>query len=346
MDNLYFGIDNTYFGLACCLFSGLFFGSMFGPLKKHETRDGFFVQWIQSACIFVVGMVVNMLRNQPRFELGAALGGLIFATSNIMTIPIVNNFGAGLGILIWGSVQITFGWATARFGLFGLREQIPNDVVMNYIGVALTLGSGLMFGLVKSESNTPRHSTEVREHKDVEYTPCNPPIKTVSSKEIEQAPPKTLKTKLFYLSLAIITGLLLGQILTPVVYVQDNVEGASHEGLDYVFAHFCGIFASSTIFFIIYCIIKKSRPFVNAEIILPSVIYGTMWALAMVAWFISNKLLSQAISFPIVTRIPGVIAACWDVFYFKSIKGKRNLTLLAVAICVALVGVVLVGLSK
>jgi hypothetical protein len=62
-----------------------------------------------------------------------------YLSGNIMRIPIVNFFGPGLSMLIWGSVQITVGWATARFGLFGLREQIPINIFMNYAGVALTL---------------------------------------------------------------------------------------------------------------------------------------------------------------------------------------------------------------
>lgn len=60
--------------------------------------------------------------------------------ANIAAIPLVNRFGAGLAILFSGSVQIIVGWATARYGLFGLKEQIPTSPVMNYIGVALTLG--------------------------------------------------------------------------------------------------------------------------------------------------------------------------------------------------------------
>lgn len=66
-------------------------------------------------------------------------------SANIMALPLVNAFGAGLAILIWGSVQITVGWATARFGMFGLKEQIPNNELMNYIGVALTLGRQVNF---------------------------------------------------------------------------------------------------------------------------------------------------------------------------------------------------------
>jgi hypothetical protein len=38
-----------------------------------------------------------------------------------------------------------------------------------------------------------------------------------------------------YICLAVMAGIFFGQILTPVVYVQDNVEGASQEGYKYFF---------------------------------------------------------------------------------------------------------------
>uniref|UniRef100_A0A914WDJ4 Transmembrane protein 144 n=1 Tax=Plectus sambesii TaxID=2011161 RepID=A0A914WDJ4_9BILA len=336
-------MSDTIIGLGCCLFSGLLFGSMFTTIKKCDLRDGIFVQWVQSAAIFVCGFIINFIRSQPRFEPLAALGGLIFATGNLAPIPLISQFGVGLTILLCGSVQIIVGWATARFGLFGLKEQIPSDPVLNYIGVGMTLLSGVMFILVKNET-TPS-STDGK--MDTNYSSDNsPPLSLKVTHKKHGMVARIFQSKPFFLLLAVFAGTLFGQLLTPVVYAQDNVQGASQEGLDYVFSHFCGIFAGSTLYFIIYCAIKKNRPYISPELVLPSVVCGTMWAFGMTAWFISNKILSQAISFPIVTRIPGIIGTCWDVFYYKSIKGKKNLTLLSVAVGIALIGVILVGISK
>jgi len=33
--------------------------------------------------------------------------------------------------------------------------------------------------------------------------------------------------------------------------------------IDYVFAHFCGILTTSTLYFLIYCIFKKNKPDVS-----------------------------------------------------------------------------------
>lgn len=39
--------------------------------------------------------------------------------------------------------------------------------------------------------------------------------------------------------------------------------------LDYVFAHFSGIFITSSVYFIIYCAVMKNRPKVYPQAILP-----------------------------------------------------------------------------
>jgi len=44
--------------------------------------------------------------------------------------------------------------------------------------------------------------------------------------------------------------------------------------------------------------------------------------------------------------MPGVAAALWSIFYFREIKGRRNLTMLGVAIALTCGGAALVGMSK
>lgn len=74
-------------------------------------------------------------------------------------------------------------------------------------------------------------------------------------------------------------------------------------GLDYVFAHFCGIYVTSTVYFLIYCGWMRNRPRVYSEILLPAFISGAMWAVADASWFEANAILSEPISFPIITTV-------------------------------------------
>jgi glucose uptake protein GlcU len=77
----------------------------------------------------------------------------------------------------------------------------------------------------------------------------------------------------------------------------------SFSGLDYVFAHFCGIYTTSVLYFLIYCIVMKNRPKVFPNAVLPGILSGVMWAIAQAGWFIANQTLSEPVSFPIITTV-------------------------------------------
>jgi len=44
-----------------------------------------------------------------------------------------------MGILIWGVVNCVTGWASGRFGLFGIKASIPANPILNYIGLCLVI---------------------------------------------------------------------------------------------------------------------------------------------------------------------------------------------------------------
>ena len=91
---------------------------------------------------------------------------------------------------------------------------------------------------------------------------------------------------------------------------------------------------------------KRSRPFLNPRTVLPALLAGLLWSIGQLGWFMANDSLSQAVSFPIIGTLPGMVAALWSVFYFREIQGKRDLTLLGLALFSTCTGAVLVGLSK
>lgn len=54
---------------------------------------------------------------------------------------------------------------------------------------------------------------------------------------------------------------------------------------------------------------------------------GAMWAIADIGWFVANQYLSEAVSFPIVTTGPGIIASLWGVIVFREVKVRNNVLL-------------------
>ena len=140
-------------------------------------------------------------------------------------------------------------------------------------------------------------------------------------------------------------GLLFGNTFTPPDYLRKNGYGPS-EPMDYILSHFTGIFATSTLWFIGYCIYMRGSPRINPRLTLPGMLSGCMWAIAQTCWFVANATLSNSVAFPIITSGPGIVSAMWGVFVFGEIRGMRNYAVLTIAIALALVGCVLIGLSK
>ncbi|XP_075607893.1 transmembrane protein 144 isoform X1 [Balearica regulorum gibbericeps] len=327
----------------------LLFGTNFVPVKKFDTGDGMFFQWILCASIWIVSLVVNLIQNCPRFWPLAMVGGFLWATGNVSVVPIVKTIGLALGLLIWASFNLLTGWASSRFGWFGIDPEEVSRPILNYIGAGLSLLSAVIFLFIKTEvqsSSASLESTPLLRESSI-----NVSEDTSDDSWVNRLSPA--KKRLIGCSLAVVAGILYGSSFVPVLYIKDHgrrnetiYTGASQFDLDYVFAHFSGIFLTSTIYFLIYCVVRKNKPNVYPQAILPGFVSGVLWAIANCCWFIANHYLSAVVSFPIITAGPGLVAAMWGVLVFKEIKGLKNYMLLSVAFCIILAGSLSTAFSK
>ncbi|OWF45138.1 Transmembrane protein 144 [Mizuhopecten yessoensis] len=345
--------DSTpeFVGYIAVAVAVLCYGTNFAPVKKFETGDGMFFQWIVCSAILLSGIVIQIVRQSTFYPI-VMLGGVLWETGNIMVVPIIKTIGLGLGLCIWGMVNLLSGWATGRFGFFGITQEIPDDPTMNYVGVAVAVSSAVVFSFVKSTIKPPTDGETSDQDEDsdalISSTFGNPndslystgsgqedllfnrPGKSVNGL-CHESPDNTFldrlspgKKRVVGILLSVISGMLYGQIFTPSLYIQSNNKSypsASKQGLDYVFACFCGIYLSSTVYFCIYALIKKNRPRVYPRVIVPGVVSGIMWAAATSSWFVANKILSEPVAFPIITTLPSVVASILGIFVFKEIRG-------------------------
>ena len=90
--------------------------------------------------------------------------------------------------------------------------------------------------------------------------------------------------------------------------------------IDYVFAHFCGILLSSTVYFLLYVIYRRNRPNIYPRAILPAFVSGTMYAVATSLWFVANRSLSEPVSFPIISTVPPGISLVVGILVYKEIR--------------------------
>uniref|UniRef100_A0A3B5A0U6 Transmembrane protein 144 n=1 Tax=Stegastes partitus TaxID=144197 RepID=A0A3B5A0U6_9TELE len=317
-------------------------GSSFVPVKRIETGDGMFFQWVNSAAIWAVSMVGDLMLHSPKFYPLAMLGGVTSATGNIAVVTIIKAIGLGLGTLIWGSFSLLMGWASSRFGWFGIDAQEVSLPILNYCGAGLCLLSGLIFFFVK---------VNVELHPNAESIPLlidgvNSSSNVPRSSEfwIDSIGPKT--RRFIGCLLAVVVGLLYGSTFVPILYIENHslcqdsmYYGASRYDLDYIYAHSCGSFFTSTVYFAIYCAAMKSKPRIYSRAILPGLLTGLMRALATYFWFLANDYLSSVITFPIVTAVS---TTQHTVF----LQGLSNCFIFFLATCVVLAGSIMTAFSK
>lgn len=148
------------------------------------------------------------------------------------------------------------------------------------------------------------------------------------------------------LGMAVLAGSLYGFYLIPFSIWTSNHQGSRHGPLEYVFSLCLGIFRSSSLSYLIYVIYKKNHPQVFGEAILPAIVCGMMWAIATVSWMFMNSYFSLAVGYPVGAIVPNLVSSMWSVFYFKEIRGRRNLFFLAFGLLLNIVCVALIVLSK
>ncbi|KAM4621922.1 transmembrane protein 144b [Polymixia lowei] len=343
-------VTRLAYGFAANALAVVLYGSNFVPVKRIETGDGMFFQWVSCAAIWMVAKVGDLMLQSPKFHPLAMLGGVIWATGNITAVPIVKAIGLSLGILIWGSSSLLMGWASSRFGWFGITPQDVSRPILNYCGAGLCLLSGVIFFFVRTDVETQHH---------LESTPLlidrrvnSGGYRAITSEFwMDIIGPKTRRI-IGYL-LAVVSGLLYGSSFIPVLYIKshsschDSVyHGASLYDLDYVYAQCSGIFLTSTVYFLIYCAAMNNKPRVYAQVILPAFISGLMWTLATFCWFQANNYLTAVITFPMVTAGYGLVAGLWGSLVFREIRGLANCFIFILASCVVLTGSMLTAFSK
>ncbi len=365
-------------GFICCLISSFGFGTNFLPVKKFSTGDSLAFSFFMSVAIFMVGLVVQFSRDSPPFEPFAVVGGVLWATGNLASGPVIQMIGLGLGMLLWCGSNLIGGWAIGYFGLLGVTKNEINYPVLNAIGALIAASSLILMFFVSPVKKVrgPVDSEFYSENSLVDAYSLDQPLNTsigignsvgLNLSQSEDAILSNHNINNFSLSsnglgwfdslsdsqkrwigcpMAIVAGLFYCVNFNPPQYLIDSGRGRSSASLDYVFSHFCGIFAASTFYFLVYCILKKNSPFLPNYLVLPSFLSGIGWGIAQVSWFVANENLGFSVAFPIITSMPGIIATLIGVIFYKEIEGKRNFILLGLAILVSLTGVAIITVSK
>ena len=145
-----------YYAVSLAVF---FFGTNYIPVKHIKVGDGIFFQFIMCVAILLTSFPVlfYMTGQFPARteEFGIAMmGGFLWCTGNMMCSLIIQMIGMGMGLLIWGSLNMLMGWASGSFGLFGLHAEPISNPSWNYAGVSLALvGLALFLQVEPNDDN-------------------------------------------------------------------------------------------------------------------------------------------------------------------------------------------------
>ena len=294
----------------------------------------------------------------------------------MLLVPLVNALGMGRVMLTWGAAEMLTGWATASFGLFGLAKETVARPELNYVGVALGIvsifilayagGDGsaaatiekmdgteaapllVAVGSVSSEAKDTLHvhpSTGDSAMLDRTWGPGGLPPRSAwpdwhaSGYDVTAALAPSSR-RAFGIVFCLVAGALSGSTFTPAQYVVDHgadFPGAATNLTGHLFAHFTGIFVTSTLVFVAYASAARNRPWATPPLFLPAFAAGLVWAGAMYCWFIANERLSIVIAFPLVTLGPGIVSMLIGGVFFGEVRGWRSVVGLTAA-CVTFAG--------
>ena len=389
-------MNDIILGFLGVIIAVFFFGSNFLPLKNIKIGDGVFFQFCMCNGIFMTAIPVLIFQSFPPIHGLAILGGFLWCTGNMLCPIAIRFIGMGLGLILWGCTSMLIGWASGKFGLFGLNKQAISDPVMNYIGVFLSIIGLFLYVQVKTidtsidaktykETMNKMHSsnndlenttTNISESSSFTSNSNNNTIAMIHqpNTDITDATPATSllggeafvsKTHIedtvsfgndwnedtkrtFGIVIALLAGVFFGVSFDPAQYIIDHKYDGDDNSLNYVFSHYLGILLTSwfyTVLYCIYCSYYKQTPYVKADVFLPATLSGIMWGIAEAAYFLANGKLGFPVSFPIISAGPGFVGAMYGVFFFKEITGKENLRMLAIAMCVTIPALALVGAS-
>jgi len=349
-------------GWGCTLVACAGFGCNFVPAKKADIRDGNFFTFTLSIGIAMVGILQWLMGGAYKFEPLAMIGGATWAFGNLFVPFIIKRCGLGVGQLVWCASNMLTGWATGAFGLFGVDKSAIASPGLNYFGVALACVALCLFTQMGAKAE-PELEGKLVEEGDGKAAPPPPmpddnqlpggPGDNASSSFLvapaTAAGGSKASSKDFFLGLsaALFAGVLYGcNFDIPTVLAQQGPShGHSDKAAEYVFSHFMGILALTSCSFLVNKAVLREKLYIGSDVALAGLVSGVLWGIAQVCWFQANAALSFVVAFPIITGVPGVIAAILGVVLFGENRDPKSLKLLACIIFVQAASLACIAVS-
>ncbi|KAM7537475.1 hypothetical protein Aperf_G00000070569 [Anoplocephala perfoliata] len=370
------GLIPVGWGYAAILGMTIGFGTMYLPAKKYDTGNGMVFQWIVCTSLAFTLFGLHICLGSARIFPLTLLSGIFWSTGNVTVVPIIKRLGMGVGMLIWSMVNLLTGWATFRFGWFGVKPDVVHNNTLNIIGVIFTALSVVAFAFITpssasqetagthaaSSENGASHDTEQNVTESTGDT--DPLLQQQSVSSIGRFWASQIVQRMIGIVMSVFAGVLYGVAWVPIFYVQENYDGASKKATDYAVTLGLGAFLASSVYLVLYLLVIQLRnsfrrrgeesqeikpdvgkiPFL--VLFLPTMLSGALCALGQACGLVAAEALQPAITIPIAGNLPGLLATILGIIFYREVQGTRNYIMLAVALSCAITGSTLTGLSK
>lgn len=307
-----------------------------------------FFQWTLASGIFVMGVFMYLFqcsqggsgpsgKGCPSFQPFSMLGGALWATGNIMTVPIIKTLGLSMGMLTWGMANMVVGWASARFGILGVPQESFSSPGLNTAGVIVAVASMVVFAFIKptvekvgarGKAGGDGAKEGLLDDQEVDSAYAGLYSNGINSEEGGRPAEaeddekdwtdalSAQQKKVFGFVASVVAGLFYGVNFNPPTYVankscllpnpaSDCFPNAPISVKDHIFSHFTGIWLAATMYFALYALATKNQPRVYGDATFPGMLSGMIWATAQISWFFANADLGQATAFPIISCVKG-----------------------------------------
>ncbi len=344
--------------------------------------DGIIFSVFMCLGIFAVGAIAHLAQcagaaGCAPFTSLSALGGAVWATANFLTVPATRALGVGQTMIAWGCAEMLTGWATSRFGLFGLSPEPVRSAALNSAGVALGVASiAILAAAAPAEEGEAAAAAaggdaapllslaadDAPALAGAAGASAGPGVTGAGGRDAAAAaaaffdeygfdasaalPPA--RRRAFGVAACVLAGMLSGSMFTPAQYVVDHpaaFPAASRRLSDHLFAHNTGVLLAAAGYAALYALAARGRPWASPRVVLPGLVSGVIWGLACVAWFAANERLSLVIAFPLVTLGPGIVSMLVGGLFFGEVRGRREAALLAAAVATFCAAGACLGLS-
>jgi hypothetical protein len=98
----------TWTGFIFLFGSSFFWGSIYLPVKGFEIADAYFFQLMNVAGLWLVGFVVNAMRNFPPFKPEPIIGGILMSFANFFSLYAIRFIGMGMSFILFNATCKSF----------------------------------------------------------------------------------------------------------------------------------------------------------------------------------------------------------------------------------------------